>query len=91
MPGQTAADRPDLVVHVFHAKVTQLLKDLEKHGIMGHTVARVWTIEFQKRGLPHMHLLFFWLLNTSFELLKILTHSSLLSFQMSRNSLSSMN
>ena len=59
LPGQTASDHPDLVVRVFHAKVTQLLNDLEKHGVMGRTVAKVWTIEFQKRGLPHMHLIIF--------------------------------
>ena len=59
LPGQTASDRPDLVVRVFHAKVAQLLKDLNEHGVMGCTVARVWTIEFQKRGLPHMHLIVF--------------------------------
>jgi hypothetical protein len=59
LPGQTASDRPDLVVRVFHAKVAQLLKDLNEHGVMGRTVARVWTIEFQKRGLPHMHLIVF--------------------------------
>jgi len=59
LPGQTPADCPDLVVRVFHAKVAQLLKDLNEHGVMGHTVARVYTIEFQKRGLPHMHLIVF--------------------------------
>jgi hypothetical protein len=59
LPGQTASDRPDLVVCVFHAKVTQLLNDLQQHGVMGRMVVRVWTIEFQKRGLPHMHLILF--------------------------------
>ncbi|KDR69847.1 hypothetical protein GALMADRAFT_214918 [Galerina marginata CBS 339.88] len=34
-PGQTASDRPDLVVRVFHAKVQQILKDLNTDGIMG--------------------------------------------------------
>jgi len=59
LPGQTASDFPDLVVHVFHAKVAQLLDDLEKCGVMRHTVARVWTIEFQKCDLPHMYLIVF--------------------------------
>jgi len=59
LPGQTPADRPHLVVHAFHAKVTQLLNDLNDHGVMGCTVACVWTIEFQKRGLSHMHLIVF--------------------------------
>ena len=28
-------------------------------GIFGRALARIYTIEFQKRGLPHMHLLIF--------------------------------
>jgi len=28
-------------------------------GIFGGALARIYTIEFQKRGLPHMHLLIF--------------------------------
>ena len=59
LPGQTASDRPDLIVHVFHAKMKQLLEDIHKKGVMGRTVARVWTIEFQKCGLPHMHMIIF--------------------------------
>jgi len=59
LPGQTSSDRPDLIVRVFHAKMKQLLEDIHKHGVMGRTVARVWTIEFQKRGLPHMHMIIF--------------------------------
>jgi hypothetical protein len=46
LPGQTPSDRPDLIVHVFHAKMKELLNDIHKKGIMGRTVARVWTIEF---------------------------------------------
>ena len=35
------------------------MKDITKHGVIGQTVAHVYTIEFQKRGLPHMHYLVF--------------------------------
>ena len=59
LPGQISADRPDLIVRVFRAKMKQLLADIHKKGVMGRTVARVWTIEFQKRGLPHMHMIIF--------------------------------
>lgn len=59
LPGQTAADRPDIVARVFHMKKEALLKDIYTNGIFGKAVARVYTIEFQKRGLPHMHLLIF--------------------------------
>jgi hypothetical protein len=57
LPGQTAADHPDLVSHVIALKKAHLLKLITKDGILGRTIAQVHTIEFQKRGLPHMHLL----------------------------------
>ncbi len=59
LPGQTAADRPDLVARVFQLKKKALLQEIFKDGIFGRAVAQVYTIEFQKRGLPHMHLLIF--------------------------------
>ena len=59
LPGQTAADRPDLCARVFKMKKDALIDDLYKSGIFGKAVARVHTIEFQKRGLPHAHLLIF--------------------------------
>ena len=57
LPGQTAADRPDLASRVFHQKKQHLIKLIDKEKLFGSMVARVHTIEFQKRGLPHMHLL----------------------------------
>ncbi|KAJ8481437.1 hypothetical protein ONZ45_g15318 [Pleurotus djamor] len=59
LPGQTSYDRPDLVARVFHLKKKAVLEDITKHGIFGRAVAHIYTIEFQKRGLPHMHLLVF--------------------------------
>ena len=56
LPGQTAADRPDLVARVFKMKLDALKKDL-KEGVLGEQVAFVDVIEFQKRGLPHCHML----------------------------------
>ncbi|KAK4566259.1 hypothetical protein RGQ29_002484 [Quercus rubra] len=49
-PGQKVEDRPDVVVRVFKIKLDQLLNDL-KHV--------VYTVEYQKRGLPHAHILLF--------------------------------
>ena len=57
LPGQTTADRPDLVVRVFNMYKDALLHDIANNNIFRHTHARVHSIEFQKRGLPHMHLL----------------------------------
>ena len=57
---QKAVDRPDIVVCVFEEKKKALLKEISD-GLFGKTSAMVHTIEFQKRGLPHMHLLIFWI------------------------------
>lgn len=56
-PGQRPEDRPDLLARVFKLKKQELLDDIVKRGIFGRTIAHVYTIEFQKRGLPHMHAL----------------------------------
>ena len=58
-PGETPYDRPDLVAQVFHLKKKAMLDDIIKNGVLGKVAAHVYTIEFQKRGLPHMHLLIF--------------------------------
>ncbi|KAF4530354.1 hypothetical protein B566_EDAN018479, partial [Ephemera danica] len=57
LPGQVPSDRPDVVARVFDLKVKQLLSEITKGQIFGAVSAFTFTIEFQKRGLPHMHLL----------------------------------
>ncbi|KAK4514004.1 Palmitoylated plasma membrane-bound casein kinase [Mucor velutinosus] len=59
LPGQTAADRPDLVARVFNLKHRELLKDLKDRKVFGCYKGIVRTIEYQKRGLPHGHMLLF--------------------------------
>lgn len=59
LPGQTAYDRPDLVSRVFQLKKKAIVDYFYKHGVFGRAVAYVYTIEFQKRGLPHIHILIF--------------------------------
>jgi len=58
LPGQRAVDRPELVAHVFFQKKEALLKKV-RAGYFGAVAGLVYTIEYQKRGLPHMHLLIF--------------------------------
>ena len=58
-PGQTPDMRPDIIVRVFYLKVKSLLHEVKKNNIFGKYEGCVWTIEYQKRGLPHMHLLLF--------------------------------
>ena len=55
--GQTAQDRPDLVARVFKQKKDQLMQDLKTGGVIGKVVAHMHVVEFQKRGLPHAHIL----------------------------------
>ena len=56
-PGETAADRPDLTARVFNAKLRHLLKLLTKDNFLGRAVGWTFVVEFQKRGLPHAHIL----------------------------------
>jgi hypothetical protein len=57
LPGQQPKDRPDLIARVFHLKVKELLRLIKKDGVFGPYQANVYTIEYQKRGLPHIHIL----------------------------------
>ena len=57
LPGQKPNDRPDLITRVFKLKLQSLLEDLLKDGCLGRTVGHMYVIKFQKRGLPHAHIL----------------------------------
>lgn len=57
LPGQHANDRPDVLARVFHLKLQALLLDLTKRHCMGRVIAHIHVVEFQKRGLPHAHIL----------------------------------
>ncbi|XP_042226262.1 uncharacterized protein LOC121869140 [Homarus americanus] len=56
-PGQESHDRPDIVARVFKLKVKKFMEHMKK-GIFGTLQAWLYTIEYQKRGLPHAHFLF---------------------------------
>ncbi|XP_026381746.1 uncharacterized protein LOC113276364 [Papaver somniferum] len=56
---QQPHDRPDLVARVFELKCKALIKEIQEKNVFGRMVGYVYTIEFQKRGLPHMHMLIF--------------------------------
>ncbi|KAG5552631.1 hypothetical protein RHGRI_010651 [Rhododendron griersonianum] len=59
LPHQKSIDRPDLIARVFELKRKALMKEIETNKVFGKKVAHVFTIEYQKRGLPHMHELTF--------------------------------
>ena len=46
-----------MVTRVFKAKKDQLLKDHTQGSIFGGVLAFLWVVEFQKHGLPHVHIL----------------------------------
>ncbi|XP_021765519.1 uncharacterized protein LOC110730050 [Chenopodium quinoa] len=50
-------DRPDIVARVFKIKLKQMLRDLKDNKKFGKVIADFYVIEFQKRGLPHAHIL----------------------------------
>ena len=57
LPGQQACDRPDIVGRVFNIKKDHLIDLIEKQNFFGEVAAYVYVVEFQKRGLPHIHML----------------------------------
>ncbi|XP_057746773.1 uncharacterized protein LOC130966035 [Arachis stenosperma] len=57
--GLKAEDRPDILCQVFKIKLDGLIDDLKEEKIFGKILGYVCTIEFQKRGLSHAHILLF--------------------------------
>jgi hypothetical protein len=56
---QTPDTRPDLIAKVFKLKLDKTLHDLKERYVCGVSTGSVYTIEYQKRGLPHAHILLF--------------------------------
>ncbi|XP_035841296.1 uncharacterized protein LOC110919253 [Helianthus annuus] len=54
-------DRPDILCRLFKMKLDELIKDMKqkKKKKFGDINAVVYTVEFQKRGLPHAHIYLF--------------------------------
>ena len=55
---QQRAERYDVISRVFKLKLMQMLSDF-KNGLLGPRAAEVMCVEWQKRGLPHAHILLF--------------------------------
>ncbi|KAL3627546.1 hypothetical protein CASFOL_028909 [Castilleja foliolosa] len=52
-----AQNRPDIIARVFHIKVQEFFRFIRSEKPFGEVAADLYTIEFQKRGLPHCHTL----------------------------------
>ncbi|KAG6527881.1 hypothetical protein ZIOFF_010015 [Zingiber officinale] len=57
LSGQSPQDRPDLITRVFKAKFEEFKKDILDRGVLGKVISYSYVIEYQKRGLPHVHML----------------------------------
>ena len=51
------ADKLTIIARVFKLKLNAILEDMFKNEIFGKVKAHMHVIEFQKRGLPHAHIL----------------------------------
>lgn len=57
LQNQRSAARPDLVVRAFKLHLEAIKDDIIKNEVFGKVRALIYVIEFQKRGLPHAHML----------------------------------
>ncbi|KAG2481607.1 hypothetical protein PVAP13_J029060 [Panicum virgatum] len=51
-------DSAYIIVRVYNMKLEEMLEDIRNGNIFGTVVAVLHTVEFQKRGLPHAHIIF---------------------------------
>lgn len=56
-PHRSAPYRPDIVARVFNLKLQALMDELVKDQIFGQVLGWTYVVEYQKRGLPHAHIL----------------------------------
>ncbi|XP_071699546.1 uncharacterized protein [Rutidosis leptorrhynchoides] len=56
---QKPEDRPDIVTRVFKIKLDALYDQIRDEKIFGYLLGGLYVIEFQKRGLPHVHMCLF--------------------------------
>ncbi|GFR30276.1 helitron_like_N domain-containing protein [Trichonephila clavata] len=57
LTGQSPSDRHDISARVFKQKLKSLIDFIVKHHVFGETRCWMYSTEWQKRGLPHAHIL----------------------------------
>uniref|UniRef100_A0A182HPH8 Helitron helicase-like domain-containing protein n=1 Tax=Anopheles arabiensis TaxID=7173 RepID=A0A182HPH8_ANOAR len=62
LPGQNATHRHDITARVFKQKLKSLMNLITKMDVFGSTRCWMYSVEWQKRGLPHAHILI-WLVD----------------------------
>ena len=56
-PGQKAQDRHDIIARIFHLKLKAMMQLLVRGSIFDEVACFMYSVEWQKRGLPHAHIL----------------------------------
>ncbi|XP_050552549.1 uncharacterized protein LOC118277408 [Spodoptera frugiperda] len=62
LPGQNSIHRHDVTARVFKQKLKSLIGFITKLHVFGRTRCWLYSVEWQKRGLPHAHILV-WLID----------------------------
>ncbi|KAK1361528.1 hypothetical protein POM88_046002 [Heracleum sosnowskyi] len=57
LPHCCPQNSPDVMARVFILKLDQLIDDIKKKHYFGTCLGVMYVVEFQKRGLPHVHML----------------------------------
>ena len=55
--GQMAHHRHDIIARVFRQKLLLIMRLFKERHIFGEPLCHMYTVEWQKRGLPHAHIL----------------------------------
>nr|XP_043614440.1 uncharacterized protein LOC122586518 [Erigeron canadensis] len=55
----TPEDRPGIISRMFKIKLDEIINDFVEEEFFGPVQAVIYTVEFQKRGLPHAHICLF--------------------------------
>ncbi|KAL3118683.1 hypothetical protein niasHT_006511 [Heterodera trifolii] len=54
---QNYAHRPDIVCRIFMDKAAEFIRDVTERGVLGKVAGWCYSVEHQKRGMPHIHML----------------------------------
>jgi hypothetical protein len=57
LPGQTSSYGHDITARVFKQKIQSLINYIVKQRVFGDIRCWIYSIEWQKRGLPHAQIL----------------------------------
>lgn len=64
---QSPIDRHDITARVFKMKLKSLMDFIVKHRVFGETRCWMYSVEWQKHGLPHAHILI-WHISRNYRL-----------------------